>query len=107
MVDRFYGDCDHHEKMGHTVSYLCECYSYMFYYYACLDDRSRTNPRKFKLPCPPNQTLHHPMPCTIVVGPMKLGCHGFPWLDEFVSDTYTHKVGELKKVILTVKDFGA
>ena len=27
MVDRFYGDGDHHENMGHTDSYLCVCCS--------------------------------------------------------------------------------
>ena len=46
MVDRFYGDGDHHEKMGHTESQLCECYSCLFYSYACLNGRSITIPHK-------------------------------------------------------------
>jgi len=46
MVDRFYGDGDHHEKMGHTESQLCECYSCLFYSYACLNGRSIAIPHK-------------------------------------------------------------
>jgi hypothetical protein len=30
MVDRFYGDGDHHMNMGHTDSQLCVCRSYRF-----------------------------------------------------------------------------
>jgi hypothetical protein len=30
MVDRFYGDGDHHVNMGHTDSQLCVCHSYRF-----------------------------------------------------------------------------
>jgi hypothetical protein len=30
MVDRFYGDGDHHVNMGHTDSQLCVCRAYHF-----------------------------------------------------------------------------
>jgi hypothetical protein len=30
MVDRFYGDGDHHVNMGHTDPQLCVCRSYHF-----------------------------------------------------------------------------